>query len=97
MEPLEETIDELNKEIKKRHIKRLRKGKCTIELGLILSDIATNYERAADHCSNIAICMIQTQDAELEAHKYINHLREGEEISYEQQLSELREKYSLSK
>ena len=97
VEPLEETIDELNKEIKKRHIKRLRKGKCTIELGLILSDIATNYERAADHCSNIAICMIQTQDAELEAHKYINHLREGEEISYEQQLSELREKYSLSK
>lgn len=59
VEPLEEVIDTLNDEVKKKHVKRLRKGKCTIELGFILSDITTNYERIADHCSNIAVCLIQ--------------------------------------
>lgn len=96
VEPLEEVIDELDKNIKKRHIKRLRKGKCTIELGLILSDIATNYERVADHCSNIAVCLMQEQDTELEAHSYINRLKE-ENFSFEQQVELLEKKYSLGK
>lgn len=97
VEPLEEVIDKLNKSVKKRHIKRLRKGKCTIELGLILSDIATNYERVSDHCSNIAVCLIQIQDTELEAHSYVNHLKEGEDDIFERQVEALTEKYSLSK
>ncbi len=97
VEPLEEVIDGLNKSVKKRHIKRLRKGKCTIELGLILSDIATNYERVADHCSNIAVCLIQIQDTELEAHRYVNHLREGEDVTFEKQVELFEEKYHLSK
>jgi len=97
VEPLEEVIDGLNKSVKKRHIKRLRKGKCTIELGLILSDIATNYERVADHCSNIAVCLIQIQDTELEAHRYVNHLREGEDVTFEKQVELFEEKYNLSK
>lgn len=97
VEPLEEVIDSLNKSVKKRHIKRLRKGKCTIELGLILSDIATNYERVSDHCSNIAVCLIQIQDTELEAHSYVNHLKEGEDVIFERQVEILQEKYSLSK
>lgn len=59
VEPLEEVIDELNKDVKKHHMKRLRKGKCSMELGLILSDLAMNYERVADHCSNIAVYMWQ--------------------------------------
>ena len=96
VEPLEEVIDELNKNVKKRHIKRLRKGKCTIELGLLLSDLATNYERVADHCSNIAVCLIQEQDAHLEAHSYINHLREGD-LSFERQVEILQGTYSLPK
>lgn len=96
VEPLEEVIDELNKNVKKRHIKRLRKGKCTIELGLILSDIATNYERVSDHCSNIAVCLIQEQDTELEAHSYVNHLKDGEDDSFEKQVELLEEKYNLS-
>lgn len=62
VEPLEEVIDELNKTVKKNHMKRLRKGKCTIELGLVLSDLAMNYERVADHCSNIAVYMMQLED-----------------------------------
>ena len=59
VEPLEEVIDELNKDVKKHHMKRLRKGKCSMELGLLLSDLAMNYERVADHCSNIAVYMMQ--------------------------------------
>ena len=59
VEPLEEVIDTLNEEIKKKHVKRLRKGKCTIEVGFVLSDLTTNFERIADHCSNIAISLIQ--------------------------------------
>lgn len=94
VEPLEEVIDELNKNIKKHHIKRLRKGKCTIELGLILSDLATNYERVADHCSNIAVCLIQEQDTALEAHSYINGLKD-EDHSFERQVEELGEKYRI--
>ncbi|MCM1258839.1 MAG: Na/Pi cotransporter family protein [Roseburia sp.] len=97
VEPLEEVIDKLNKSVKKRHIKRLRKGKCTIELGLILSDIATNYERVSDHCSNIAVCLIQIQDTELEAHSYVSHLKDGEDDIFERQVEALTEKYSLSK
>ena len=76
VEPLEEVIDKLNKEVKKRHIKRLKKGKCTIELGLVLSEIAINYERVADHCSNLAVYMIQMEDNTVEAHGYVNHLSE---------------------
>lgn len=97
VEPLEEVIDHLNKDVKKRHIKRLRKGKCTIELGLILSDIATNYERVADHCSNIAVCLIQEQDNELEAHTYVNQLKDGENRTFEEQVAILEQKYSLFK
>ena len=96
VEPLEEVIDQLNKDIKKRHMKRLRKGNCTIDLGLILAEVATNYERVADHCSNIAVCMIQEQDTELEAHSYITYLRE-EDNSFEKQVSVLEETYRLGK
>ena len=53
IEPFEEAIDVLQKEMKKRHVKRLRKGKCTAEMGFVLSDITNNYERIADHCSNL--------------------------------------------
>lgn len=74
VEPLEEVIDDLNKEVKKRHVKRLRKGKCTIETGLVLSDIAVNYERVADHCSNLAVYMIQMEDNTVEAHGYVTSL-----------------------
>ena len=62
IEPLEEVIDGLNQELKKRHIRRLRNGKCTIELGFILSDITTSLERVADHCSNISVCVTQVRD-----------------------------------
>ena len=62
IEPFEQVIDSLNIELKQRHIHRLRKGKCTIELGLILEDMITNFERISDHCSNIAVCMIRVNE-----------------------------------
>ena len=62
VEPIEEVIDMLNQEIKTHHIKRLRKGKCSIEMGFILSDLLNNYERVSDHCSNIAISILQENE-----------------------------------
>lgn len=75
VEPLEEVIDVLNKELKERHIRRLREGKCTIELGFVLSDITTNCERIADHCSNVAVSVLQVKHTELESHEYLDRLR----------------------
>ena len=77
VEPLEEQIDYLQKEIKRRHVKRLRKGKCTIEMGFILSDIITCYERVADHCSNIAVCMLQVSYDGFDTHEYLNKIKDS--------------------
>ncbi|MBR2180746.1 MAG: Na/Pi cotransporter family protein, partial [Oscillospiraceae bacterium] len=68
VEPLEQVIDGLGSDIKARHIKRLKEGNCTIELGFILSDVLTNCERVSDHCSNIAVCIIQIRKEELNTH-----------------------------
>lgn len=95
VEPLEQVIDDLNKDVKKRHIKRLRKGKCTIDLGLALADIATNYERVADHCSNIAVCLIQEQDSGMEEHDFFGHLDEGENRRFAEQAAQYAKKYEL--
>lgn len=95
VEPLEEVIDDLNKEVKKRHIKRLRKGKCTIEMGLALSDIAVNYERVADHCSNLAVYMIQMEDNTVEAHDYVNNLSNETRVRFEEMQEAYRRKYQL--
>lgn len=90
VEPLEEVIDNLNDEVKKKHVKRLRKGKCTIGLGFILSDLTTNYERVADHCSNIAACLIQTKVDTLETHEYIDNLKENDAIRFNREYKEYR-------
>lgn len=95
IEPMEEVVDGLNDEIKKRHIKRLRKGKCTIELGFALSDITTNFERVADHCSNIAISLIQIPDDAYSSHEYVENLEKGEDSQYHEALVRYTEKYML--
>lgn len=78
IEPLEEVVDRLNKKMKKRHVKRLQNGKCSIETGLILSDLATNFERVADHCSNIGVCVIQIKEDAFDTHEYLDALDKGE-------------------
>ena len=95
VEPLEEVIDNINEEVKKKHVKRLRKGKCTIGLGFILSDLTTNYERVADHCSNIAACLIQTKEDALETHEYIDNLKENDAIRFNREYKEYRKKYKM--
>lgn len=95
VEPLEEVIDDLNKEVKKHHMKRLRKGKCTIELGLVLSDLAMNYERVADHCSNIAVYMMQIQDTQLEEHSFTEQMDAAESAEFMKLKTEFQQKYQL--
>ena len=80
VEPLEEVIDNLNLSIKNRHIQRLRAGECTIELGFVLNDILTNFERVSDHCSNVAVSIIQTGDYDVEAHEYIGRLKDEDDF-----------------
>lgn len=97
IEPFEEAIDDIHKEMKKRHAKRLRKGKCSVEMGFVLSDLTNNYERIADHCSNIAISVMQLKEDETHAHEYVDTLEKetGSEfdVAYHSYLS----KYALPK
>ena len=95
VQPLEELMDDMNKELKKRHVKRLRKGKCTIELGLSLSDISDTYERISDHCSNIATCVIQVEDDELDAHEHRKVVKEQDAKWYDEQYRAYEQKYAL--
>ena len=95
VEPLEEVIDKLNKEVKKRHMKRLRKGKCSVELGFMLTDLSTDLERVADHCSNVAICIMHTQDEELEAHEYLETLDKGEDSEFRETYLAYKNRYML--
>ncbi len=95
VEPLEQVVESLNKEEKQRHINRLRKGECTIELGFILSDISTNFERVSDHCSNIAVCMLQVDEGGFDTHEYIGILKEENSETFQRQYMELSEKYAL--
>ncbi len=75
VEPLEETIDQLIEEIRLRHIRRLQTGECTIQLGFILNDLLTNFERVSDHCSNIAVCIIEERDGGLNRHAYLHDVK----------------------
>ena len=77
VEPLEETIDQLIEEIRMRHIHRLQTGDCTIQLGFILSYLLTNLERVSDHCSNIAISVIEESDSDMDPHAYLQDLKTG--------------------
>ena len=78
VEPQEQVVDALAREVKSRHIRRLRDGLCTVEYGFVLDDLLTAFERTADHCSNIAVEMLQVGEGKLEAHEYLNALKAGE-------------------
>ena len=78
VEPQEQVIDALVREVKSRHVRRLRDGLCTVEYGFVLEDLLTAYKRAADHCSNVAVEMLQVSEGKLEAHEYLNALKAGE-------------------
>lgn len=78
IEPQEQVVDALVREVKSRHVRRLRDGLCKVEYGFVLEDLLTACERTADHCSNVAVEMLQVAEGKLEAHEYLNALKAGE-------------------
>ena len=78
VEPQEQVVDALVREVKSRHIRRLRDGLCSVEYGFVLEDLLTAFERTADHCSNVAVEMLQVSEGKLEAHEYLSSLKSGE-------------------
>ena len=96
VEPLEEVMDYLKAELKDRHVRRLRKGKCTIELGFVLTDLTTNYERVADHCSNVAVCLIQVVGNDgFDTHEYVENLKKQDNDEFNIKVHWYKEKYML--
>ena len=81
VEPLEETMDCLTDEIRSRHIRRLQTGECTIQLGFVLNDLLNNFERVSDHCSNIAVSVIEERDSHIAAHAYLHDMKKNGEFA----------------
>ena len=95
IEPLEEVIDELSKELKYRHVQRLRAGECTIEMGFILSDVTTSLERVADHCSNIGVCVTQVHADLFDTHQHLKQIKHSTDASFYHELEAIRGQYQL--
>lgn len=95
VEPLEDVIDQLRSDLKTRHIERLRNGKCTIELGFILQDLLTNFKRVSDHCSNIAVYLIQISDNSMDTHEYMNELKKLDRSEFMDEFNDYKNKYIL--
>ena len=95
VEPLEQVVDRLIRKAKKRHIKRLQDGKCTVELDIMLTDLFNDLERISDHCSNIATSILQAQDTSVDRHELINRLRSADNTAFSQKYDEFKAKYPL--
>ena len=95
VEPLEEVVDELSKELKRRHINRLRSGECTIEMGFILTDLLTSLERIADHCSNISVCVTQVRENLYDTHSHLESIKNDSDENYIGRLDDFRMEYVL--
>ena len=96
VEPLEELIDNLCDEMKLHHVDRLQKGACTLSQGFVFNDLLTNCERVADHCSNIAVAMIELESDSFDTHEYLNSVKKlKKESAFAQYFEEYSKKYSL--
>ena len=95
VEPLEEVMDMITKKLKKGHVSRVKTGECTLELGFLLSDLITNYERVADHCSNIAVAMIQINDDGFDTHGYLDNLKHGDNKAFINKVQEYKERFKV--
>ena len=94
VEPLEQVVDRLIANIRKGHILRLQRGQCTIEAGFVLNDILNNFERISDHCSNIAVAIIEAKLSSFDTHKYLNDLKYGDE-EFKHKFEAFSSKYSV--
>ena len=95
VEPLEELIDDLCDELKLHHVDRLQKGHCTLLNGFLFNDLLTNYERVADHCSNIAVAMIELESDSFDTHEYLSSIKEMKSDTYERYYEEYSQQYNL--
>ena len=95
VEPLEQVIDRLTAKIKNNHIERLQSGACTIEMGFILSDMLNNFERISDHCSNIAVAVIELIHGSFDTHKYLTGVKYGDD-EFKHDYESYKEKYALA-
>ena len=95
VEPLEERIDVLCDEMKLRHVERMQNGECSLSLGFVFNDLLTNYERVADHCSNIAVAMIEIGDDMFDTHGYIINLKELHSHDFDALYEQYSAKYSI--
>ena len=96
VEPLEQVIDMLTDTVKSNHISRLQSGSCTIELGFVLSDIITNFERVSDHCSNVAVAVIESFESSFDTHQYLGAVKAGENEQYRTDFENFAAKYAIS-
>ncbi len=98
VEPLRQVVDRLKVKIKTNHVIRLQEGKCSIEMGLILSDLLNNYSRIADHCSNVAVCMLEIDLGSLEAHGHLSNMVHSEDNQFFTEKYQMyKEKYAVQK
>lgn len=95
VEPLEQVIDRIKRKIKNGHISRLRQGDCTMELGFVLSDLLNNFERISDHCSNIAVCVIEITHDSFEVHEYLKGVKSGEAQEFGNMYEDYKQKYAI--
>ena len=98
IEPQEQVVDALVREVKSRHVRRLRDGLCTVEYGFVLEDLLTACERTADHCSNVAVEMLQVAEGKLEAHEYLSALKAGElheSAAFAEQFAQYKARYAF--
>ena len=95
VEPLEEIIDGLCDEMKSHHVDRLQSGSCTLNQGFVFNDLLTNYERVADHCSNIAVAMIELESDSFDTHEYLNSVRAMKSSSFARYYEEYKQEYHL--
>ena len=95
VEPLEEIIDGLCDEMKSHHVDRLQAGSCTLNLGFVFNDLLTNYERVADHCSNIAVAIIELESDSFDTHEYLNSVRAMKSSSFARYYEEYKQEYHL--
>lgn len=95
IEPLEQLIDRLKNKMKNRHIQRVRKNECSIETGFVFSDLLTNYERVADHCSNVAVCLIEVANDSFETHEYLSNVKDSGGNDFVKRYEAYKQKYVI--
>lgn len=96
VEPLEEVIDELCDAIKLEHVKRIQTGNCTLDHGFVFNDLLTNYERLADHCSNIAVAMIELQMDQFDTHEYLHSIKDSHNPEFDRYYEEYKHQFSFA-